>query len=196
MKTLRFIILIYCCLPLGLWAQLDTSVFLSIKKVQTTEFVLDVPDLWRYVPSLNAASKDQRYEFSNVSLPQVYNNTPVTAVFTLRKFECDDIRNAEDYVVTEFTSYPDRITSDGYNYSRDSLVIASGETATLYHTRYYRRTKALNFTTYYLVAYSEKRKAAYLLNITFQYRDSTYAAEEAMKFREYVMRVLKTFLMR
>ena len=196
MKTLRFIIFTGWFLPLGTTAQLDTTVFLSIKKVQTTEFVLDVPDLWRQTPSLNAASKDQRYEFSKVSLPQVYNNTPVTAVFTLRKFECADIRQAEDYVVTEFTSYPDRITSDGFNYTHDSLIIASGETATLFHTRYYRRTKALNFTTYYLVAYSQKRKAAYLLNITFQYRDSTYAAEEALKFREYVLRVLKTFVMR
>lgn len=193
---IRPLTIILLAFPFFLSAQLDTTVFLSTKKMQTTEFVLDIPELWRNTPYLNAGSKDQRYEFSEVSLPRLYKNTPVVAVFTLRKFECAGIRYAEDYVVSEFTSYPDRITADGYNYTRDSLVIASGETAALYHTRYYRRTKALNFTNYYLVAYSEKRKAAYMLTITFQYRDTSYEAEEAMKFKEYVLRVLKTFVLR
>ncbi|MBL0308250.1 MAG: hypothetical protein IPP77_00670 [Bacteroidetes bacterium] len=192
----KYTLFLFLSLPVLLSAQLDTMVFRSTKKIQTTEFTLDVPERWRNTPYLNAGSKDQRYEFSEVSLPLVYNNTPVTAVMTLRKFECANIRQAEDYILTEMTSYPDRVTSGNFNYSRDSLVIASGETATFYHTRYYRRAKASNFTNYYLVAYSEKRKAAYMINITFQYRDSTYEAEEAMKFKEYVLRVLNTFVLR
>ena len=179
-----------------LLAQKDTTVFSNIKKVETNEYVLSIPEKWNNVPQLDASSKDQKYEFTDVALPHLYNNTPLTATFILRKMECEKKSEGENFLITEFTSYPDRLCPAGYNYESDSLQILSGETASLFNTHYYRRSKVSNFSRFDLVAYSSKRKTAYLLTITYQYKDPTYIIEADLKLKQYALRIFRTLLLR
>ena len=177
-------------------AQTDTSIFNAMQKEESAEYVLSIPNLWHFQAGMDASSKDRRFEFTGIALPAEFNHTPVTAIFTLRKLDAKTLKEAEDYVLNEFTNFPDRITQSGYNYDRDTLTIASGEKAQIISTHYYRRTKASNYSRYYLFVYSEKRKASYVLTATFQYRDFNYTLPTSAGFKPYMYRIFKTLVLR
>ncbi len=160
------------------------------------EYVFDVPESWTAYQQQQNGPQLQKLEFTNIALPHVVNDAPLTAFCLLRKINCDSIRAAQEFVVTEFSSYPDRVTPPGQDYKRDTLNIATGEQAILYSTHYLRRGKAYNFTRYDMVVYSVKRKAAYWFTATYQYKDPTYKTEEAYKLKQYALRVFKTLQLR
>jgi hypothetical protein len=177
-------------------AQADTTIYAAQKRVETVEYVFSVPDQWKNILPVDVSTKDRKYDFTDVALPHFVNKTPLTAIFTLRRYASENTNAAEDYILSEITSYPDRITPPGYNYERDSMNILSGEKAILFSTHFYRRSKVSNFTRYDMIVYSKKRKTAYMLTATYQYKDSTYTTEKDFKFREYATRVFKTLLLR
>ena len=190
------IVLMLCCLSSFMRAQNDTSVFTKQKEVATSDYVFLVPAQWKNIPGIDISSKDRKFDLSGVGLPEEYNHTPVTATLILRKYECTKIATAEDYIITELTSYPDRVTEPGHNYLTDSLTILSSEKATLYSTRFFRRTKVFIYSRYDLIVYSQKRRAAYMFTLTFQYRDHTYAFEAENKLRQYALRFFGNILLR
>ena len=183
-------------LPFFLSAQRDTSIYKVIKIVETNEYTFRIPEAWKKIPQAESVAIDEKFEFTSVGLPFKINDAPLTAFLILRKLPCDSIQIGETFTVSEFLGYPDRVTQAGENYQKEALTIASGETASLFHSRYYRRSKVSNFSRYDLVAYSEKRKAAYMLTITYQYKDPTYMAEADYQFRQYAVRVLKSLSLR
>jgi|GEM_PF-1074751 hypothetical protein len=183
---------ISCCVN----AQNDTSVFTKQKKVETSDYVFLVPGAWKNIPEIDISSKNRKFDFSGVGIPPEYRHEPVTATCNLRKYECKSIRTAEDYITSEITSYPDRVTPPGHNYDTESLTILSGEKATLYSSRYLRRNKKSNFSRFDLIVYSEKRKAAYMFTIAFQYRDPTYAFDTDNKLKQYAVQFFKNILLR
>lgn len=188
---------IFCSiLFLTLEAQTDTLIFRNIKKVETNEYVFNIPDAWKPQNHLDREMRDQRFEFTDIGLPHVINNAPLTAFFTLRYLPCDAQSVADSFIISEFKSYPDRVAPPDYDYSTDTLLIASGEMALFYHTHYYRRTKASNFTRYDMVVYSAKRKTAYMLTATFQYKDPNYMLEADLRLKAYMLRIYKTLLLR
>jgi hypothetical protein len=177
-------------------AQADTSIFKDIKKVEMMEYLFTVPQRWRKIDPVDNATKDKKFDFSGVGLPDIYKSTPLTATFTLRVHNCDSIQPAVDFAINELTSYPDRLTPPGKNYSRDSMTIASGDTGVLLGTDYYRRSKSANYTIYELILYSKKRKAAYILNVTYQYRDSAYTAAADLRLKQYALRIFQNLILR
>ena len=178
------------------FAQTDTSVFQKSKSISVAEYVLNIPADWKPAEHSDISVKDLKYEFTGVGLPKDVNGNPLTAFFTLRRYECRNIAAAEDYIITEFSSYPDRVTPNGFNYERDSVKISSGEKATLFFTHFYRGRKLYNYSRYDLVAYSKKRKVAYMLTVTYMYKDPTYAVENSLKMKEYAIRVFSGLLLR
>jgi len=189
-------ILLIIIFPFAVQAQDDTSVFTKQKKVETSDYVFLVPDGWKNIPEIDISSKDRKFDFNGVGIPAEYNHEPVTATCKLRKYECKSVHAAEDYITSEITSYPDRVTPPGHNYDTESLTIQSGEKATLYSCRYLRRNKLSNYSRFDLVVYSEKRKAAYMFTVTFQYRDPTYAFDKDNKLKQYAVRFFKNILLR
>jgi hypothetical protein len=177
-------------------AQNDTSVFKTIKKIQAQDYVFTVPESWTAYLQQQNGPQLQKLEFTDIALPHLVNDAPLTAMCFFRKITCDSIRAAQEFVVTEFSSYPDRITPSGQDYKRDTLNIATGEQAILYSTHYLRRSKAYNFTRYDMVVYSIKRKAAYWFTASYQYKDPTYKTEEDYKLKQYALRVFKTLQLR
>ena len=177
-------------------AQNDTSIFRSIKHIEANDYVFSVPEKWTAFLQQQNGPQLQKLEFTDVALPHVLNNSPLTAICLFRKIDCDSIRAAEEFIVTEFTSFPDRVTPPGYNYTTDTVTIATGERAILYSTHYYRRSKASNFTRYDLLAYSAKRKGAYVFTVTYQYKDPNYMVEADYKLKQYALRIFKTLVLR
>lgn len=188
--------LILSCAALSLNAQRDTSIYKIIKTVEANEYTFRVPEAWKEVPQIDNVVIDKKFEFTNVGIPFKVNDAPLTAFFILRKLTCDSIQTGEVFTINEFLSYSDRVTPAGENYQKDTLSILSGEKASLFHTRYYRRSKVSNFSRYDLVAYSLKRRAAYLLTITYQYKDATYMAEADHQFKQYAVRILQSLSLR
>ena len=189
-------ILLSLCISFSVNAQNDTSVFNKQKEIVSSDYVFSVPSGWKNIPEIDISTKDKKFEFNGIGLPAEFNHFQVTATMVLRKYECSKKNTAEDYVITEITSYPDRVTPPGHNYETDSLKILSGENATLLSTRFFRRTKVCNYSRYDLIAYSKKRRAAYMFTITFQYRDTTYAFETDNKLKQYALKVFGNILLR
>lgn len=177
-------------------AQTDTSVFMTIRTMEGYDYQFSVPEKWKYFPQTPSMPQLQRLEFTDVALPHVVNNAPLTALCLFRKVEGDSLGVGADFVINEFKSYPDRIAPAGYTYTTDSVKTATGEQAVLFTTHYYRRSKVSNFTRYDLVTYSGKRKAAYILGITYQYKDPTYQIEFDLKLKEYALRIFRTLRLR
>jgi hypothetical protein len=195
MKGISIFSLIFCfCLSVN--AQRDTSAFNFISKTETNEYIISVPEKWtRYVP-LDQSTKEYKFEFTGVAIPAQINNAPLVATCTTRRFVTDSINRAIDFVLGEFTGLPDRITQAGYNYDTEDLTIASGQKATLISTRFYRRSKVSNYSRYDMIVYSAKFKTAYIVTITYQYKDPSYMCETDHKFREYAFRIFKRFQVR
>lgn len=177
-------------------AQTDKSIFDHLKQVESNEYVLSVPERWKQMNHLDREMRDQRFEFTDVGLPHTLNNAPLTAFFTLRYLPCEKEAIADSFIINEFSSYSDRVVSPNYDYATDTITISSGEKATLFHTRYYRRTKASNFTRYDMVVYSDSRKTAYMLTSTFQYKDPNYMLEADFKLKDYIHNVYSSLHLR
>jgi hypothetical protein len=196
-STMKKFISLACIFSLlSATAQTDTLIFRNMKKVETNEYVLSVPEAWKQQNHLDREMRDQRFEFTDIGLPHLLNNAPLTAYFTLRYLPCEVVSVADSFIISEFKSYPDRVAPPDYDFSTDTLFVMSGEKAQLYHTHYYRRTKASNFTRYDMVVYSEKRKTAYMLTSTFQYKDPNYMLEADLRLKSYILHIYKTLLLR
>ena len=183
-------------LALSLAAQKDTSVFNPIKHIEAYDYTFSIPYKWTVYLQQQNGPQLQKLEFTDVALPHVYNNTPLTAYCLFHKINCDSLATAEDFAIKEFSSFPDRVTPMGYTYERDTVRILSGEQAVLYTTHYYRRSKASNFTRYEMLVYSDKRKGAYWFTITYQYKDPDYRIEFDLKLKEYALRIYRTLVLR
>src|ERR1700723_3049898 len=93
--------LLLLCSSAFIKAQSDSTVFAKQKDVATSEYVFTVPSQWTYIPGVDISSKDRKYEFTGVGVPTEFNHFAVTATLNLRKYECNNITAAADYVVTE-----------------------------------------------------------------------------------------------
>ena len=110
-------------------AQTDTTVFSDLKKVELHDYSLPVPYKWKVIDMADPNTQQQKFDFTGIGLPETANGEPLTALFSIRKYECADLHTAEDYTLGDLTSYPDKVTPNGYNYEKDTLIIASGERA-------------------------------------------------------------------
>lgn len=187
---------LFCFYTVVSSAQTDEKIFKNLRIVETNEYIFSVPEQWKQLNHLDREMRDQRFDFTDVGLPHVLNNAPLTASFQLRYLPCNDIQIADSFIISEFKSYPDRVTPPDYDYSTDTISVLSGEKALLHHTHYYRRTKASNFTRYDMVVYSDNRKTAYMLTATFQYKDPNYMLENDLKLKQYILKVYTTLKLR
>lgn len=194
---MKYITIVSCLfLVLSASGQTDTSIFNTIKKVQANDYVFSVPEKWTWYQQQRNGPQLEKLDFTDIALPHLINGAPLTATCIFRKIACDSLRAAEEFITTEFTSYPDRVTPAGFNYLVDTLIIASGEQAIFYSTHYYRRSRVSNYTRFDLLAYSPKRTGAYVFTITFQYKDPTYQLEADLKLKQYVVKIFRSLVLR
>lgn len=185
-----------CMAVMAAQAQSDESVWNSEMKVEDNKYVLNLPDQWKKVPLTDGAAYEYKLDFTGVGIPGSVGTSPLYANFTISHLAGNKRMQAMDEVMTDFSGFYDRITEPGYNYDTTTVTTKTGETGTLLHSRYYRRSKVSNYSKYYLIVYSPKSDQTYILTLNFQYKDPSYDIERSAHLAEYAKKVFEHFELR
>lgn len=177
-------------------AQSDTTIWLNIRKFETNHYIFSFPYAWDKIWDKPDAGQDFKVEFTAVGIPFQYLHTPLVAILNTRTIDADSMQAAIKYVIEEVNAVPDKLFPPGKDFDFSVVTIANEKRSNLIQTRFYRKNKALHYTHYYLVTFIEAEKKAAIVNVTFQYKDSTYKCEEENHLLEYMLRVFRRFELR
>ena len=175
------------------YGQISGGLWNSIMKVEDNRYILNLPDAWKRVTIAEGSGIDYKFDLSGAGIPPTMNGSPMYGFFTLARMSGKKEQQAMDQVLMDFTSFYDRVTEPGYNYDTSTTVIRTGQTGTMLHTRYYRRSKVSNYSKYYLIVYSPKTDDTYILTVNFQYKDPSYDVERSAHLTEYVIQIFGHF---
>ena len=181
---------------MSLSAQLDTTVWNSTKKVEDNRFIVEIPNDWKVVTLPQASEFSHKFEFTGIGIKPIVMETPVPAFLTIKKSGQIEVSTILEGELEDFNNFSDKVQEPNYKYDTIQLKMKSGETGLMLHTRYYRRSKASNYSRYYFVAQNPKSNDYYILAFTFQYKDPTYDIERSNKFKEYVQRTVNRYSFR
>lgn len=169
----------------------------TIIKQEDNQYIINMPEGWKRVDIAGTSGKDYKFDFSGVGIPATTaEGAPVAANFTIERMAGHNYSAALEKVAGEFTVFYDRVTEPGYSMDSTSATIKSGETGTVVHSRYYRRSKVSNYSHYYLIVDSKKNNEMYILALHFQYKDPMYSIERSGHFSDYAMQVFRHFEIR
>jgi hypothetical protein len=182
-----------CVLHLAAYSQADGTIWNSEQKAEDNKYILNLPDQWKKVPLAEGSGTDFKFDFTGVGIPATVGGSPLYGNFTISRMAGNRHGAAMDQIMTDFSGFYDRVTEPGYNYDTTTAPIKTGETGTVLHTRYYRRSKVSNYSKYYMVVYSPKSDETYVLTLNFQYKDPSYDIERTGHFTEYAMQVFGHF---
>ena len=191
--TRLFFLLFASLLTSAAYSQADATVWDSQVKVEDNKYILNLPDKWTKVTLADGSPIDFKFDFTGVGIPATVGTGPLYANFTISRLPGNKHSQAMDQVMTDFSVFYDRVTEPGYNFDTTTAPIKTGETGTVLHSRYYRRSKVSNYSKYYLVIYSPKADETYTLTLNFQYKDPSYDIERTAHFTEYAMKVFDHF---
>ena len=185
-----------CLVGFAAHSQSDPGLWNSQMKVEDNKYILNLPDGWKKVTIGEGLGIDHKYDFSGVGIPTSVAGSPLYANFTTSRIAGNKHAQAMEQVLNDFTVFYDRVTEPGYNYDTTTATIKTGQTGTLLHCRYYRRSKVSNYSKYFLIIYSPAADETYILSFNFQYKDSSYDVERSAHFSDYVKQVLAHFELR
>lgn len=188
------ILLITCLAILASEGYSQTSpIWNSIMKIEDNRYILNLPDAWKKVSIADGSGIDYKYDLSGAGIPPLVNGSAMYGFFTIARISGKKESQAMEQVLLDFTSFYDRVTEPGYNYDTATATIKSGQTGTVVHTRYYRRSKVSNYSKFYLIVYSAKTDDTYILTLNFQYKDPIYDIERTAHLRDYVNEIFEHF---
>ena len=197
MKKFTFIFaLIFSSLQI--FAQRDTSIWMSEQMVEQNNYIITIPQKWKSV-TLSAQNEFKyKFELTGIGVKPMFKDAPVTAFMTLKEIKgdisVDSVLNLEK---EQLLLLKDRIVeSSAMDFDTASISIKTGETGTMLHTRYYRRVKVQNYSTYYFAVKHPKNNDVFLMTMTFTYKDSTYKFEFDEKLKNYAERVFSKLKLR
>jgi len=184
-----------CLFILGMaaYGQSDLAIWNSEMKIEDNRYILNLPDQWKKVAVTEGLGLDYKFDFTGVGIPANVGGAPLYAFFTISRIAGNKHSQAMDQVLTDFSVFYDRVTEPGYNYDTTTATIKSGQTGTMLHSRYYRRSKVSNYSKYYLIIYSAKVDETYILTLNFQYKEPSYDIERSAHFNEYAKEVFAHF---
>ena len=177
-------------------AQADTTIWSSIKKIEENNYIISMPQGWKETLVSENSGMQHKFELTGIGIPFTVLGAPMNAFFSISKVEGTDTKVALENVTLEFSGFYDRVTESGSNFDTTQINIKSGETGTMLHTRYYRRSKVSNYSRYYLVVPNAKLNATFVLSILFQYKDASYDIERSGRFKAYSEKVFRSFVFR
>jgi hypothetical protein len=185
-----------CCaflLAIVVHGQADQTIWNSEMKIEDNRYILNLPDQWKKVSVTEGLGLDYKFDFTGVGIPANVGGAPIYAYFTISRIAGNKHNQAMDQVLTDFSVFYDRVTEPGYNYDTTTATIKSGQTGTMLHSRYYRRSKVSNYSKYYLIIYSAKTSETFILVLNFQYKEPSYDIERSAHFTEYATQVFAHF---
>lgn len=181
------------CVMMG-YTQAD--IWSTIQKVEANKYIVNLPDGYKKVSIAEGSGIDYKFDLTGVGILPIINGSPVYAFYTVARLSGHKEAQAMEQSVLEFSSFYDRVTEPGYNFDTTTASIQTGQTGTLLHTRYYRRSKVSNYSRYFLIFYSAKTDETYILSINFQYKDPSYDIERSAALTDYVKKVFAHFELR
>ncbi len=181
------------CVMMG-YAQAD--VWSTIQKVEANKYIVNIPDGYKRVSIPEGSGTDFKFDLTAVGLLPVINGSPVYAFYTVARLSGHKEAQALEQCQLEFSSFYDRVTEPGYNFDTTTASIQTGQSGTLLHTRYYRRSKVSNYSRYFLIFYAPKYDETYILSVSFQYKDPSYDIERSASLTDYVKKVFAHFELR
>lgn len=191
-KVLLSIYLSICALAVS--AQAD--IWSAIQKVEANKYIVNLPDGFKRVSIPEGSGTDFKFDLSGVGLLPTVNGSPMYAFYTVSRLSGHKEAQAMEQSVLEFSSFYDRVTEPGYNFDTTTATIQTGQSGTLLHTRYYRRSKVSNYSRYFLIVYAAKTDETYILSLNFQYKDPSYDIERSAALTDYVKKVFAHFELR
>ena len=78
-------------------AQTDTTVFLKTTKVEVQEYVFQVPEKWKDVPFVNAATKDKKFDFIYIDGDHVPHQVMLDALLSWKILKVGGVMGFDDY---------------------------------------------------------------------------------------------------
>ena len=193
------LVLLFCVFGLVLTSRGQSDqvgLWNSITKLEDNRYIINMPEGWKKVELAVTSGFDYKYDFQGVGLPSMVYGSPLYANFTVSRMSGNKPGQAMDQVINDFTVFYDRVTEPGYNYDTTSASIQTGQTGTMLHTRYYRRSNVSNYSKYYLIFYSIKTNETYTLTVNFQYKDANYDTERSAHMTEYAKQIFAHFELR
>ena len=142
----NIVALLFISLSYSLYSQTDHSIWDVVTKVDANHYTITIPERWKKIITAEGAAVDYKFDVSGVGIPAMTNSSPIYAFFTIAQMSGDKLSQAREQAISEFTTFYDRVSEPGYNYDTTTATIKTGETCTVLHTRFYRRSKVSNFS--------------------------------------------------
>ncbi|MBS1618682.1 MAG: hypothetical protein JST76_09195 [Bacteroidetes bacterium] len=180
----------------ALLASAQADIWSAIQKVEANKYIINIPDAFKRVSIPEGAGTDFKFDLSGVGLSATVNGAPMYGFYTVSHLSGHKEAQALEQCQLEFSSFYDRVTEPGYNFDTTTATIQTGQSGTLLHTRYYRRSKVSNYSRYFLIVYADKADETYVLSVTFQYKDPGYDIERSAALGDYVRKVFAHFELR
>lgn len=180
----------------SLSAQIDTTVWNSTRKIEDNRFIAEIPSSWKNVALPPAAEYSHKFELSGIGIKPIVLETPLVAFLSIKKSTQLEINAIIDEELKDFNNFSDKVQEANYKFDTTSIKSKTGEIGLFYHTRFYRRSKASNYSRYYYFVKHPKTNEYYILSFTYQYKDPTYDIERSNKFKEYALKTISRFSLR
>lgn len=177
-------------------AQIDTTIWNSTKKIEDNRFVAEIPQDWKVVTIANASEYSHKYEFTGIGIKPMVLQSPVTAFLTIKKATQTDVKAILEEELKDFNTFYDKVQEANYSVDSSTVKLKTGEDGFYLHTRFYRRSKASNYSRFYLVAQNKKTNDYYVFAYWFQYKDPTYDIERNNRLKEYVLKAMSNISFR
>jgi hypothetical protein len=185
-------LLLFTLLANGLFAQSRDTTWKDLIPVETAFYQLQVPSNWLELGSLGDVVA-KSYDATSVYFPDSFNTAPIlVGLFILNQpgFNLEEVKQS---CLHGYRNNPDRIFPKDFMEGQQKIKLSSGQDAYILNTRFYRETKKLNQSRFDLVVFSDKAMQGYLVTVSIQYKDPTYAFEQDFHLEGFARKLFSYF---
>jgi len=179
----------------GLFAQNRDTTWKDLKNVETEYYLLQVPSEWLDLGSVSDLVSNS-YDATTLYFPDTFNNAPILVGLFVMNQPASNLEEAKQRCLNGYKTNPDRVFPEKFREGQQKIKLSSGQDAFLLNTRFFRKTKKLNQSRYDLVVYSDKAKQGYLVTVSVQYNDPSYAFEKDYCLTNFANKIYSRFILK
>jgi len=178
-----------------LFAQSRDTSWKDLIPVETSFFQLQVPSNWLELGSLGDVVA-KSYDATSAYFPDSFNMAPILVGLFVMNQPAFNLEEARQRCLHGYRTNPDRIFPKDFTEGQQKIKLSSGQDGYILNTRFYRETKKLNQSRFDLVVYSDKAMQGYLVTVSIQYNDPTYAFEKDFHLEEFARKLFSYFVLK
>ena len=169
--------LITSLFTLNVYGQVDPKIWDSLKTVRSENYELKIPYKWKELPSYDSEGQEYYFDADGLALPSIFNREAITVSVLMYDQVATNLEDAKDKRIGITKSKKYREFPKQFKEGEEKIKLASGQDAYILNTKFYRTSKRINESRFYLVVYSDKARTAYVYILSVQYQDNTYQFE-------------------